>query len=83
MYKILQTCAARLRRNPDDPDALFYIGAIYAKIGKLRASMLYLNRLAKIDEDYPGIWKLKAGIFRRLGSTDLSVMCLERAELSQ
>lgn len=78
MYRILQTCAARLRRNPNDADALFYVGAIYARIGKLRASMMYLNRLSRVDENYPGIWKLKAGIFRRLGSEDLSSVCLKK-----
>ena len=51
MYKVLQACAARLRENPDDADALFYTGAIYARIGKIRASMLYLNRLSAIDEN--------------------------------
>ncbi|MFQ6127857.1 MAG: tetratricopeptide repeat protein [Thermoplasmata archaeon] len=80
MYRILQACAARLRRDPDDPDALFYAGAIYARIGKLRASMAYLNRLSSVDENYPGIWKLKAGVFKRLGDENLSSICLSKAE---
>ena len=82
MYRILQTCAARLRRDPNDADALFFIGAIYARIGKLRASMMYLERLSSIDEDYPGIWRLKAGIFKRLGNEDTSTACLNREDQS-
>ncbi len=82
MYRILQTCAVRLRRDPDDADALFFVGAIYAKIGKLRASMMYLDRLSSLREDYPGIWKLKAGIFKRLGDEDLSTACLRKASQS-
>lgn len=80
MYKVLQACAARLRENPDDPDALFYTGAIYARIGKIRASMLYLNRLSAVDENYPGIWKLKAGILKKLGDEEMSAECLRKAE---
>ncbi|MEE8183579.1 MAG: hypothetical protein V3T94_05480 [Thermoplasmata archaeon] len=82
MYRILQTCAVRLRRDPDDADALFFVGAIYAKIGKLRASMMYLDRLSSLREDYPGIWKLKAGIFKRLGDEDLSTACLRKESQS-
>lgn len=80
MYKILQACAARLRQDPDDADALFYVGAIYARIGKLKASMMYLDRLTRIDEEYPGLWRAKAGVFRKLGNDDLFSMCLKRAE---
>jgi tetratricopeptide (TPR) repeat protein len=82
MYKILQACAVRLRENPDDPEALFFIGAIYARIGKLRASMKYLERLSSINENYPGIWRLKAGIFRRMGDEETSEACLTREDQS-
>lgn len=82
MYKILQECAVRLRENPDDTDALFFIGAIYARIGKLRASMMYLERLSRIDENYPGIWRLKAGIFKRMGDPEASQACLTREDQS-
>lgn len=78
MYRILQACAARLRKNPNDTDALFFIGAIYARIGKLRASMMYLERLTSIDENYPGIWRLKAGIYKRMGDPETSQACLTR-----
>ena len=82
LYRILQACAARLRENPNDVEALFFIGAIYARIGRLRASMMYLDRLSSLDEDYPGIWKLKAGIFKRLGDEDLMSACLRKDDQS-
>jgi tetratricopeptide (TPR) repeat protein len=82
LYRILQSCAARLRENPEDPEALFFIGAIYARIGKLRASIKYLERLSSIDEDYPGIWRLKAGIFKRMGDEETSEACLTKEDQS-
>ena len=82
MYRILQACGVRLRANPNDTDALFFIGAIYARIGKLRASMMYLERLTNIDENYPGIWRLKAGIFKRMGDSETSKACLTREDQS-
>lgn len=80
MFETLRRCALRLRENPGDKDALFSIGVIYAKIGKLRESIIYLNQLSKIDSQYPGVWKLKASIFSRLGDRSLADICLRRSQ---
>ena len=58
---------ARLQRNERDRDALFTLGAYLALQGQHPEALELLNRLSKVDPAYPGLWWLKARVFRDTG----------------
>ena len=58
---------ARLQRNERDRDALFTLGAYLALQGQHPEALELLHRLSKLDSKYPGLWWLKARVFRDMG----------------
>ena len=58
---------ARLQRNERDRDALFTLGSYLALQGQHPEALELLHRLTKLDPKYPGLWWLKARVFREMG----------------
>ena len=58
---------ARLQRNERDRDALFTLGSYLALQGQHPEALELLHRLTKLDPKYPGLWWLKARVFRDVG----------------
>lgn len=58
---------AKLERDKRDRDALFTLGAYLALQGQHPEALELLNRLSKVDPTYPGLWWLKARVFRDMG----------------
>jgi Flp pilus assembly protein TadD len=71
----MDDCEARLRKNPDDRDALFTKATFLAKIGKYHDAMVCLERLAEIDQYYPGLWQLKAVVHDKMGDKRMARVC--------
>ena len=57
----------RLRHNPEDADALFALAAAEAVLGSAAVAIELLDRLQARDENYPGLWDLKAKLYAGLG----------------
>jgi len=77
--KRLKECEDALKRNPDDPDALFTRGVFLARIGEYWRSIECLNRLTEARPDYPGVWHLKSSLYLRVGDHGAARQCRERA----
>jgi len=58
---------ARLQRNERDRDALFTLGSYLALQSQHPEALELLHRLAQLDPKYPGLWWLKARVFREMG----------------
>ncbi|TLZ59793.1 MAG: hypothetical protein E6K13_09350 [Methanobacteriota archaeon] len=72
----------RLRTDPENADALFVKAASYARRGRrqdLLTAISALEALAKIDEMYPGLWRLKAKLHGGLGEREEAEECHFRA----
>jgi len=75
----LKLCEDTLRKNPDDPDALFTKGVFLAKIREYRRALQCLERVATREPAYPGVWRAMATIHVKLGETDAAEACRRRA----
>ena len=76
----LKECEDTLRRDPDNPDALFTKGVFLARIGEYWRSIDCLNRLTELRPDYPGVWHLKSSLFLCVGDHGAARQCRERAD---
>ncbi len=56
-----------LRRNGDDPDALFVLAALRVQDGHPEEGLKILDHVLVIDPDYPGAWFFKEKIHRMRG----------------
>ncbi len=52
---LIRLCEKTLRRNPDDPDALFTKAAVLAGIGFHTDALACINVVSSQVEDYPGL----------------------------
>jgi len=69
----------QLRENGGSPDALFTLAAWKAVRGEYDHALAILHRLTKRDPDYPGVWRFKAEVYRRLGKDKMAQLCEETA----
>jgi len=69
----------QLRENGGSPDALFTLAAWKAVRGEYDHALAFLHRLTKRDPDYPGVWRFKAEVYRRLGKDKMAQLCEETA----
>lgn len=75
--KRLKECEDALRKNPNDPDALFTRGVFLARIGEYWRSLQCLERVTQIDANYPGVWHLKSSLYLKMGETEKARACAE------
>jgi len=68
--RLLAFAEERLRKDPHDPDALFVIAAARAKAKDLGEAVAILEKLAEVDDAYPGLWVLKTMLHAKLGQLD-------------
>ena len=69
----------RLEANAADADALLVIAMWYSLLGEPATSLRFLNLLTQIRPEYPGVWRLKAQVYRELGREDMAARCEETA----
>lgn len=55
--KLLQ-CLRQLRYEPNDPDAMFTLGVIYAAEGHPGKAVRFLQKVQRIQASYPGLGRL-------------------------
>lgn len=56
-----------LRKDANDPDALFVLAALRAQAGHPDEGLSILDRVLVIDPDYPGAWFFKEKLHRMRG----------------
>ncbi len=69
----------RLAEDADDADALFVLGVVYDILGEAGTALRFMDRLTEISPEYPGAWRAKARMYRRLGDEEKAAMCEENA----
>ena len=72
----------RLSRDANDTDALFTLAALHVHEGRLGEGLLVLDRVLRLDPDYPGAWVFKAKVHRLRGEPDAAADASARAERS-
>lgn len=58
-----------LRKDANDPDALFVLAALRANDGHPDEGLSILDRVLGIDPDYPGAWFFKEKLHRMRGES--------------
>lgn len=71
----MEDCEGRLKRNPDDKDALFTKATFLIKIGKYDEALQCLDHLVEVDQYYPGLWQLKAVAHAKKGDRRMATVC--------
>ncbi len=72
-----------LRKDADDPDALFVLAALRAQDGRPDEGLSILDRVLGIDPDYPGAWFFKEKLHRMRGETTLAEDARLRGEAGE
>lgn len=75
ILKLLRTCQKRLEKDPEDADAWFSKGLVLAKLKKYKQAIYCLNRVTRIQRDYPSVWRLKATVYALMGDQWMSRLC--------
>ncbi|MEE9181852.1 MAG: DUF2341 domain-containing protein [candidate division NC10 bacterium] len=70
---------ATLELDENDPEALFTLGTCLLLDGKAQEALDTLNRLTLLDPDYPGLWRVKALVFEKLGNKGAAESALVQA----
>ncbi len=69
-----------LERNEDDPDALFVLAALRVQAGRSDEGLSILDRVLRIDPDYPGAWFFKEKVHRMRGEAEQAESARRRGE---
>jgi len=69
----------RLEANAADADALLVIAMWYSLLGDPATSLRFLHRLTQIRPEYPGVWRVKAQVYREVGMEEMAARCEETA----
>ena len=68
----------RLKRDPEDIDALFVFGAWLATKERYEEAVEVLHEITKREPNYPGVWFFKAVVYKRMGNDRMAQLCMER-----
>jgi len=68
---------ARLERNPRDADGLFVLATVLAASGRRSEAIRTLTMLGRVAPYYPGLWRLKARLYREAGDERMAALCTE------
>ena len=74
----LKETLTRLRKDPEDLDALFTFGTWLAMTERYDEAVEVLHEITKRDPNYPGVWVLKSQVYRRMGKERMADLCMER-----
>ena len=72
-----------LRRNGNDPDALFVLAALRVREGHPEEGLSILDRVLVIDPGYPGAWFFKEKLHRMRGETRQAETAREQGEATE
>lgn len=72
---LLDVCQRRLKKDSQDVDAWFSKGLALAKLRKYEQAIYCLNRVTRIQRNYPSVWRLKAKVYALIGDRRMSSLC--------
>jgi tetratricopeptide (TPR) repeat protein len=79
----LKTCEDALRKNPDDPDALFTKAVFLARIREYRRAIDCLKHVTSLDPEYPMVWGLMSLVYARMGDFQNAKDCRDRSMVGE
>lgn len=79
----LKTCDDALKKNPDDPDALFTKAVFLARIHEYKRAIDCLERVIDINEEYPMVWGVMSLVYSRMGDFKNAKTCREKSQLQK
>jgi len=80
MSHLLKTCEDTLRSDALNTDALFTKAVLFEHAGDHLRALLQLNMVTDINPAYPGVWRTKASVYRRMGKAALAEICSRLGE---
>ncbi len=72
-----------LQRDANDVDALFVLAALRAQEGHPEEGLRILDRVIRMDPDYPGAWFFKEKLHRMRGETALAESARAQGEATE
>lgn len=72
-----------LRKDANDPDALFVLAALRVQDGHPEEGLVVLDRVLDVDPSYPGAWFFKEKIHRMRGETGEAESAHRRGEAEE
>ncbi len=72
-----------LRKDANDVDALFVLAALRAQDGYPDEGLTILDRVLRIDPDYPGAWFFKEKLHRMRGEIRQAESARQRGEATE
>jgi len=75
----LKTCEDALKKNPDDPDALFTKAVFLARIREYKRAVDCLKRVTTLQPQYPMAWGLLSLIYSRMGDFQNAKLCRDKS----
>jgi len=75
----VEAAQRRFSQDPDDVDALFTLAVWHATLGDTRRSLALLHRVTRRTPVYPGVWRLKAHVYRQRGNERMAALCEQTA----
>ena len=77
----LKTCEDALKRNPEDPDALFTKAVFLTRIHEYRRAIECLQVVTEQQPEYPMAWGLMSLVYSRMGDIQSAKDCREKGML--
>ena len=74
----LKTCEDALKRNPEDPDALFTKAVFLTRIHEYRRAIECLQVVTDVQPEYPMAWGLMSLVYQRMGDFQSAKDCREK-----
>jgi cytochrome c-type biogenesis protein CcmH/NrfG len=72
-----------LKKDANDVDALFVLAALRAQEGHPEEGLAILERLLRIDANYPGAWFFKEKLHRMRGETPQAEAARRQGEATE
>jgi len=72
-----------LAKNSQDVDALFVLAALRVQDGHADEGLVILERVLRLDPDYPGAWFFKEKLHRMRGETGQADSARRQGEVSE
>lgn len=72
-----------LKKDANDVDALFVLAALRAQDGHPDEGLTILDRVLRIDPDYPGAWFFKEKLHRMRGETRQAESARQQGEATE
>ncbi len=75
----LKTCKDALKKNPNDPDALFTQAVFLTRIHEYNRAIESLSKVVDIQPEYPMVYDLMSLVYTRIGDVKRAKECRQKS----